>query len=159
GSPADGRPWFVKLAIERAPHATPALFSHPVMDRAILSRQWSGHNVPELQDEPVRLSVVEPGERWECSYLVGRPENEGDKLQGLIYLYQADVADGEVRGDPHYGIRYELSIEEGKLSEDSELWMGAIFLTGNVVVPAEGTIPLSEWFDYRELPVIVGETT
>ena len=63
------------------------------------------------------------------------------------------------RWPPHYGIRYDIVVRDGCIDSSSEIWMGATFLTSNVVVPHEEKITLREWFDFAPIPEITEENS
>ncbi len=76
-----------------------------------------------------------------------------------MYLYTGRIHDDTVRGEPHYGIVYDLQLEDGKLAPESDVWMSSF---GNATVAAPlhpDKIPFSEWFDYRPIPPITGENS
>ena len=62
-------------------------------------------------------------------------------------------------GQPHYGIRCDITVREGRIDAASEMWMGATFVTSNVVIPQDGKIPLREWFDFVPIPEITQENS
>jgi hypothetical protein len=68
--------------------------------------------------------------------------------------------DGETKGRVHFGIKYRLKIVAGRISPESELWMGSMYhLAGRVIVPAAGTVLVDRWFDFRPIPEIEGSNT
>ena len=56
----------------------------------------------------------------------------------------------------HYGIRYQIEIEEGTLASSSDVYMGALYRTRKF--PA-WRLPMSEWFSHKPIPVLPGENT
>ena len=164
GNPVIAGPLWIRLEIERGANAVATLFSEHVMALAGLSRQYKGH--PELLDVPAMFQTIEKGERWVAYYPLNdtrSPHASGqprEPLRGLIYLYgEIFQQDGMATpaGDPHYGILYELSFDGDKIGPGSELWMGAVFVTGNVTIPKKGRIPLTEWFGHQPIPEIVSQ--
>lgn len=79
---------------------------------------------------------------------------------GIIYVrHGANPIDGD-RGRAHYGIVYDLQIEDGKIGDRSEIWMGSMYnLNGRVLIPDADHILLDRWFDFRPIPEIEGENT
>jgi hypothetical protein len=149
---------FVRLEIERGPGTTDQLFTKELMGAAFLSQEFYGSSASKLRDAPVRLEVLERGRRWEARVPIGEP-NAAGTLGGLIYLYTGRIEHGTVRGDPHYGIQYDLVFADGALAAESDLWMSS-FGNPAVVPPSPpGLIPFREWFDYRPIPAITGENS
>ncbi len=160
GVPADGLQ--VRLDIERAPNATESLFSPSMMSSVFMSTQlYPPSPVPAL-DEPVWLTVVKPGQRWGAYFPI--PDSAGRRdgsLSGLIYVYRGSKdMHGQVGGEYHYGIKYDLNIQEGKIAEDSDLWLGNIYWNNSVALPADPRkVPFEQWFSADPIPVITGENT
>ena len=89
---------------------------------------------------------------------MGEPDASG-ALAGTIYLYIGQVTDNVVSGTIHYGIRYELSFVDGKLSDSSDLWMNS-FGNGAFANPEPpGKLPYREWFDSHPLPIMEGQNS
>ncbi len=154
--PADGL--WVRVELERAPGTADVLFSKELMASVFLSRTFYDSNFKTLQEPPVRLETVQEAQRWAAYFPIGSPDSSG-KVAGLIYVYTGRIENDMARGDPHYGIKYELVFAEGKLSADSDLWMNSF---GNAVVASPepvGKIPYREWFDFRPIPAITGTNT
>ena len=80
-------------------------------------------------------------------------------MRGLIYVYTGRVEAGMARGQPHYGISYDLQFADGKLSGESDLWMNAFDNPAFESPQPAGKLPFREWFDYRPLPVIEGQNS
>ena len=67
-------------------------------------------------------------------------------------------ATGSASPRPHFGIRYEIDLDQGKIAKPSTLWMGSMYtLGGRVMVPDKNRVLLDRWFDWRPIPVIEGE--
>jgi hypothetical protein len=157
-----GQSLFIALMIRRAPRTTSALFSQTIFRETYLRRfretdLLSGDPTDESTEIP--FSVIETDQAWEARVpLEPAADWKAGKNAGVIYLfYGSQLFDG-FKGRVHYGIRYELEHENGQLSPQSELWMGAIYdLGGRVLIPQDKEVPLSQWFDYRPLPEIESE--
>jgi len=137
---------FIHLEIEKAPYATPSLFTKEVMGQCFLSQ---GREVnPQLNKDAdaVYLSESLPLQKWEASYRLGDPATwrEGE-TSGMIYLYN---------GTPQYGIKYDIHLVDGVINNASEIWMGPSLLPGNVDLPEDQSITLAEWFDFLPIPEI-----
>jgi hypothetical protein len=148
---------WIRLVVSRAPFATPALFVEENMLHCFLSRN---RNPPQPEqgkkpppDDRSFLNSCKKGESWEARYKIGSIPADGNlMLQGNLFL----CADG---GGAHYGIDYDVLLRDHKIDEQSELWMGAVYLTGNVVVAKPTDIILPEWFDFLPIPEITHENT
>jgi hypothetical protein len=146
------------MDLERAPGTTDALFSPELMASVFLTEEFYETGEETLRDRPTRLETVEPGQHWVALVPIG-PIGDKKTLSGLVYVCTGRIAEGKVRGDPHYAIKYDLAIVDGKLGGESDLWMNS-FGNGAVALPEPpGKIPYREWFDYRPLPVIEGENS
>ncbi len=144
----------VCLEIQRAPFATPALFNDGSMTTCFL-RLAIDQNLTQEPLQKANMQVVEPGERWRACYPLGGLA----ETSGSVSRYKGGIDLCNAGGQPHYGIRYDIIVEEGRIASESEIWMGATFLTGNVVIPQEGRIPLREWFDFVPIPEITKENS
>jgi hypothetical protein len=59
----------------------------------------------------------------------------------------------------HYGISYEIGVEDGRISPQSEIWMGSLSVPAGMIIPPADRMVLNEWFDFRPLPEIEGQNT
>ncbi|MDZ4849021.1 MAG: c-type cytochrome domain-containing protein [Pirellulaceae bacterium] len=147
----ENRDLFIQLVIERAPFATRDLFRSDMLAKSYLTRQipnLDGIEMDDIDDHQANFETLGADERWRAKYPIAKASESDDKTHSaLIYL----VPGGN---QVHYGIQYDIRLIDGKLSEQSEIWMGAIFLTGSVRVPDENEIPLGEWFDFLPIPEI-----
>ena len=154
--PTDGL--FVRMELKRAPGTTDALYSKELMGSVFLAKQFIEANEIKVKEPVVRLENLEEGHRWVAYVPIGSPRG-GLQAKGLIYVYTGRADADMARGTPHYAIQFELHIEEGKLTANSDLWMNS-FGNGAVEFPQQpGKIPYREWFDYRPLPIIEGENS
>jgi hypothetical protein len=160
GSPASEGSLQVRFEIVRAPHATPQLFTTATMNQVFLSSHYlkpgAEENQPAVTGEQsrVKLETIQAGEHWEACWPIPPKRDENGRLKGLVYIYP-----GGSGAAPHYGICYDLRIEQGAISQDSELWMNALFVPAAFVPPTDQKLPFCEWFDDRPLPVIEGGNT
>jgi hypothetical protein len=138
---------FVDFEVEKAPFATKELFEDFGLKNASLGLQDASDGTQVVPAAIVNLEVIESGQRWGARYPIFEvTEKSTGSYSGEIHLKTA--------GTPHYGIKYEIDLKEGLVAESSELWMGAVYLTGNVRVLPELSIALDEWFDFRPIPEI-----
>jgi len=155
--PKQGQLW-IRVETERAPGTADALFSKELMEGVFLSQHFYESTLQPLRDEPVHLQTLSEGKLWVAFVPIGQPD-DNQRLSGLIYMCTGRVEKGMIRGEPHYGVKFDIKIENGKLAEGSDVWMNS-FGNGVFATPdPPGKLPYREWFDYRPLPVIVGENT
>ncbi len=155
-------PLYVRFELERAPGATPKLFTEEIMSAVFLSADvLAPSDAAQKPEHPlVLLETVETGEKWEAYYPIGeRPSSGAGQLSGIVYVYKGRPDENPPHGQMHYGIRYELTFEDGRITADSDLWMGNLFTPGPVALTPPGKLPMCEWFDYRPIPEIVGTNT
>lgn len=152
----------IELIIKRSPGTTAELFSPRVMSTIYLRRfretkLMSGTELDESVEIP--LEILQPDQQWIAKIQLEDISNWQDgKNSGMIYLFYGPQIINDLKGRIHYGIRYQLMIEEGKLSPSSTLWMGSMYdLGGRVLIPQEGEVLLDHWFDFRPIPEIEGE--
>ncbi len=142
----------LRLDLERAPFTPDFFFGPEIMNAIFLTRQtdrFLGFERPVL--DRVGLTTVEPMQRWQARFPLGRFETEGEqRLDGVIY-----VADEWREGDRmigaslHYGIEYDLSAHDGVVQDTSDLWMGALFRPRKTPL---SKIPQDEWFSHEPIP-------
>lgn len=161
GQQVTGSQLFVRLEIERALRAAPSLFSDQMMRDVLLTRRAGDRKQPFSTDEPVKMEVLESGERWGAKYRLGDFSGQSDiALNGTVFVYSGATRSAEsVQGSPQYGIVYGLRIRDRMLQENSELWLGPILVPANFQFPAEGRITLSEWLDTNPIPEITSDNT
>ncbi len=160
GSPFGEGGLFVGLEIERAPHATPLLFTPRIMETVYLTRQIALRNRPELDDLPVRLTETDPGNKWIAYYPIGELANaDGQRQFGVIYVYKGRTATDTTDGKFHFGIRYDIRADKQQVSTDSVIWMGSLSAPFGLLIPRDDQMQLDEWFDFRPIPEIEGENS
>ena len=155
-SPLPEGPLYLDFQLNRAAGTTDGHYRDGSMRSIYLSRQ--ANNAVAI-DEPVPLEEVEPQWKWRARYkLLDEPISK--QLEGRVFIHcSASVKDGLVKGHIHYAISYNLVPRDGRLTDESEVWMGSLFQTQNVVATPLDKIPVAEWFDFRPMPEIVGENS
>jgi hypothetical protein len=149
---------WVRVEVERARGTTPSLFTDDILLASCLSRQVvEDTQTPRVADEPQWFQTVESEQRWVATYPLGRPTET--TASGLIYVYKTATPGDFSSGLYHYGVQYELQLEDGRIAAGSKLWMGSLYITGNLQLPRAGQIQLNEWFDWRPIPEIEGQNT
>lgn len=152
-----GAQLWIQLEIERAPFAAEALFTESIMQQIFLSDQYL--RAGDKETSPIKkFDETEPGERWSVFWPVPEASQTDGRIKGLVYVYRSrNTAD--TAAQPHYGISYDFSLADGRVSQDAELWMAPLYVPANVIPPHPQKLPLCEWFDDRPMPPIVGGNT
>ncbi len=160
GDDAGPEDLFICVEIEKANHATPTLFTEEMMASTFISRQAASIQAPRLKDVPVRMKVVTEGQHWQAFYKIGTVNGSGQEtLTGMLYVNKGKVSDDGVSGLVHYGINYDVQLDEGTISKESEVWMGSLYRITRLHIPPDDKVPLHEWFDFLPIPEIVGGNT
>jgi hypothetical protein len=164
GNPIPAGGMYVRFALERSPNTTPVLYSPGIIKSVFLSERVLPS--PGSEGEPdadrkveapiVRLQIVEPDWKWQALVPILPRDPSATRVSGLIYVSKGSPDAMPPTGASHYAIRYDLVIDDGRLSPESDLWMGVLMLNGRLSIPKPGEIPLCEWFDWRDLPEIQG---
>ncbi len=150
---------FITVEIQRAPFATPALFTDEIMNNCWLSMAASQvtDSATKLDKARAFFSEVEDGERWIASYPIGSP-NRLDDVPADASEWKSGRLVGRVdvvsSGWVHFAILFDLTQIDGRIDSGSDLWMGAVVKPSNFVIPSEGTILVTEWFDFLPIPEI-----
>ncbi len=154
----------IHFELHRSPGTTPVLFTEAVMCSVFLSeRIFKDGPVPsEGMSDIVHLSTLVADWKWSADFPIDPLEDNG-KIDGMIYVNKGRVTSQlipqRVSLLTHYGIRYELSAKDGRLSPDSEIWMGCLFQTPPIARNEQNRVPFNQWFDHNPLPVITGTNT
>lgn len=153
---------FIRVEIERPPKATPTLFSPTIMAQAFLSPCRTGVETDDLASLSYPFETLEPGERWAARFPLDRAaaNTATDRsVAGDLFLYVALPNKNIIREQPHYGIRYRIVVKGGVIQTGSEVWMGSLLHLAKLLYPPPEKIVPNEWFDFREIPVIVGSNS
>ncbi|HVW03348.1 MAG TPA: hypothetical protein VHB77_23495, partial [Planctomycetaceae bacterium] len=164
GDPLPASGLTVRFEIERAPNTADALISDAVIQSVFVTSyvrpsdmlgesQTTSQPLPE-DSQVLKLETLETNQRWACWYPLTIDLAHPDKAEGLVYVYRGDPAKS---AEIHYGISYDIPISHGRIANDSEVWLGSLYLTPVLATPQPGKVPLDEWFDYRPIPPITGE--
>ena len=151
----------VEITIDRAPQATRELFTDRVREAVSLQH----YNLDQkIAGDLSQFDDVETEQRWRATIALPKTQSwENGRTAGMIYLmhgvdHNVKSAAGSAAPRPHFGIRYEVELDQGKITKTSTLWMGSMYtLGGRVLIPTEGQVLLDRWFDWRPIPVIEGE--
>lgn len=135
---------------KKSPFTTSELFNERILQGCYLSLAAPSPTLADANQAPIYLLPTESSDQWTATFkLAAQPSS--NHLTGMVYLYNQETA--------HFGIHYDLYFQDDVVTKASELWMGAILLPGNSVVPKEGEIPLSQWFDFLPIPEITEPNT
>jgi len=145
----------IEIQIRRAPKATRELFTSRVRERVSIEHYCQSTDF----NDKLKFTAVKEEELWKARIPLPRRDKwTGDQAQGMVYLMFGTQPGEDQFPRPHFAIRYDLLVRDGKISDESVLWMGSMYTLGNrVLVPDEKKILLDRWFDWRPIPVIEGE--
>lgn len=151
----------VELIIERAPQATPELYTDRVRQTVSLKHYRDPARPGDAEPDALELEEVEPGQTWRARIPLDAPSTwDRNRQCGMIYLFYGSQQRGQHRGRAHFVIRYQLEqdADRGQIADSSVLWMGSLYnLAGRVLVPDDKHVLLDRWFDFRPIPVIEGQ--
>ena len=159
GDEVDLTQLLVRFEIEPSPGATPSLFTPEIMELTYVSTIPPGDRVSDPQRQ-IFAYRRDGDRRWIAEVPLDLSPDAAMPHAGRLFVCRGIVPQtGETPADPHYAAAYSLRLNAGRITADSELWMGCLFRTGNVAVLREGQIAEDEWFSFRPIPEIIGEQT
>lgn len=163
GDEIEGRQLFIKLVIDRPPFTPDFLYSEELMAGMYLTRECdrflgASSDIPDR----VNLTTTEPEQRWEARFPIGKTSCCAEK-RDIIYVCEEyhnklrpwSWSETWIASRFHYGLVYDIRMEDGKLADDSDLYMGTLYRTRKF--PA-WKVPITEWFSHKPIPVLPGET-
>lgn len=72
------------------------------------------------------------------------------RFEGVVNVCEAKIfEDRQLGARLHYGIKYDIKVENGRLAEGSEVWMGSLSRSEKA---AKGAIPDEQWLHHKPLP-------
>lgn len=157
---------FLKLEIERPPFTPDFLYNQDMMGGMFLTAQcdrFLGRDEPVA--DAVGLTETEPMQRWQALFPIRSAEasccgqSRGTVYVCEKYLYQPRVSFlPRRRGGSrfHYGISFDLQIDEGIVSTDSDIYMGALYRTRKLPT---WRVPMTQWFSHEPIPELPGPST
>lgn len=150
----------VRFELERAQGTTEMLFGESIARGVFLTTQSLKETLSPVTSPCVMMRVTKPGWKWEATFpLNGPPDAQTTSLSGLVYVYQGTIEGDRARGSVHYGIKYDLRLQDRTLQPESDLWLGSLFWSPNLETPQQGKVPLKEWFDINPIPEITGQNS
>lgn len=151
------RELFVEIEVKRAPKSSRDEFTDHIAGLAAI--EHFSQSVPGLQQK-LKFEVVEKENVWSVKVPLPklRETPESQQAKGMIYLmYGVQPGEGK-KPRPHFAVQYDLRFKDGKIINNSVLWMGSMYTLNNrVMVPEEEQILLDRWFDWRPIPLIEGD--
>jgi hypothetical protein len=136
----------VRLIIERAPNATPRLFTEKIFERMTATARYRDH-LPDSAAYP--FQIVESGEKWETVIPISPAAYN---LEQAFYVGKLS--------SPHYVILCRVQDLDGHIGPESDLWLGSLFLPNKFVIPQNPSLlPQEQWFSGAPLPIITEQTT
>lgn len=161
----EGVDLFVRLEIERPPFTPDFLYSEELMSTMFLTHtcdRFLGKDAPV--EDRVNLTAIEPAQRWEAVFPIGRVGETccGGNKRGVVYVCEEFnhqpywFSKSTRRGGSrfHYGIRYDLNVVDGKLTPNSDVYMGALYRTRKF---PKWRLPMDQWFSHEPIPELPGE--
>ena len=106
----------------RAPKTAPQLFSPEIIDSVFLSPVHINKATPWADAQAITLQTIEPDQKWQALFPVNWKSDQQDgHTEQMIYVYKGRRDNDTVTGEPHYAFRYDLTIKNGRLGEESEV--------------------------------------
>lgn len=156
GDPVPSGGLYAEFWIERAPNTAAGMYSPKTMESVFLTETYYAEFIDEVEEPYTLLDVVEPNRLWRTRYPIDPGSvRENGKVTGLIYVFLNLRRDSlAFRPTVHYGIQYDLLLEDGRVSQESDLWLGNLFWTPRLKVPRPDALPIVEWFSTEPIPFI-----
>lgn len=140
----------VELDIVRALHTAEGFWSPSLMGTIFLTRHPEQIDSPRSTSGRIHLTVVEPRQRFTAKYPIGRISGVGiERIAGIVYVCEALKINRLTGARFHYAIQYDLTVREGIVQKNSDVWMGSLYRTSRISVTK---LPLSEWFSHEPIP-------
>jgi hypothetical protein len=147
----------VWLQIDRAPHTPDFFWTPDRMQRYFLTKRcdpFMGSEEP-IADR-VDLRTQQEMHRWSAWFPIGEAagqpaDDDGQQhLAGIIYVCEEFSTPQRMYGARmHYAIQYDILVRDGRIEEQSDLWMGALYRTRKVL---QWRLPLEQWFSHEPIP-------
>ena len=168
GQPIPSGPVSVRLEIVRPEHTPDFLYSDRFMKAMYLTQESSASlGRDSLVADRVELRELELMQRWDAHYEVAECSNcipKNGTLKGIVYVceekkfrkhrYATKDSIGGARF--HYGIAFQLVLEEGVIAEGSQLYMSSLYRTRKFPIHE---VPFNQWFGEDPIPLLPGKNT
>lgn len=165
GDDISNRDVFLRFDIDRPPFTPDFLYDQQMMQTMFLTAEcdrFLGRD--EEVADAVGLTETVEMQHWQALYPLRRADSCccGDECRGTVYVCEKYFYQPQIqflarrRGGSrfHYGIRYDLRIDDGVLADSSEIYMGALYRTRKLPT---WKVPMTEWFSHTEIPVLPSE--
>ena len=161
GDAVGDSPLSIRLQLARPPNTTPKLYAEGIIDRIVLSPVPTDRKVAGLANEIQRLAPIDDQETWVGYFPVQIPPSDAatTTISGVYYLCTGKVTEDVLEGAMHYQVEYNLVIENGVLSDASDLSMGSLLKYKSLQAVEPNKIQQAEWFDFRPIPYVTEQTT
>jgi YHS domain-containing protein len=150
GDELESRKLVIRVTLERSPYTADVLFSDSIMGGIFLSRDCDAFSCRD-SDDLVQLKALRPSWEWEAEFSI--EISQDGESSDVIYMWE-----GLNRPQPmlHYAIQYEIHELDGKISEESDIWMGAIRVTDPV---ARFEVTYDQWWSDVPIPELLRPNT
>ncbi len=165
GDNIEGKDLFVKFEVDRPPFTPDFLYQKDVMDTMFLTAQcdhFLGRD--EAVQDAVGLTETEPMQKWTALFPIRRRDacSCSSECTGTVYICEKYFEDSKIPfvgrrqlgARFHYALRYDLSLKDGIVSPQSDLYMGALYRTRKLPT---WRVPMTQWFSHEPIPVLPGE--
>lgn len=148
----------LRFEIRRAKNATTVLFTDDIGKKIFLSPLPQDQRITDRARQVSPLELVEPSEYWRGSVTLGQITGSGaERVAARWYvIHGTDPQVDETTGVAHYGIDTSLSLRDGIIQPDSDLWMAALLHAPKTIATPPNYLHSSEWLDIRPIPEIEG---
>lgn len=159
GDEVDPATTHVRFEIEQSPGTAESLFSADILNESYVSAVGPEQSVSDAARQIAGFKSAGP-RRWVARLPLDLTRATHTVQEGILYVVRGALPKTGGRiSTPHYAAEYAIRVLDGRLTADSELWMGYTFRTGNVLGVPAGKIAEDEWFSFRPIPEIVGGQT
>lgn len=152
GQDVTGEALWLRYQIRRGPNTPDFFWVDDFMKNIFLTADanpFLGYESPVV--DRVDLDTVEPMTRWQALYPLGSVEGSGEEnLDEVVYVSEAWFEKDRMIGATfHYGIEAVLRTVDGRVTDDSEVYMDALFRPRK---SPYSRVPPEEWMSYEPIP-------
>jgi len=142
---------FLRVLIKRSPNTAEYFWKKERMNEIYVTKN-SGkfHWTKDKIIDSVKLNEIEHENSWEFRYPLMSFHTE-NHIKGIIYLCEKRKSnDGSLIGGRfHYAFQFNLKINKGTLTPESDLWMGPLYRKRSLRI---WEIPEEEWLSHKPIP-------
>lgn len=160
GESVGGRRLAVRFGFERAAHTADGFYTAEAMAKVHLVGRYlrdGGRGGPD-PGPPIPLGVVRAGREWRADWTL--PPIASDKngiVEGIVFVVPgaaSETAAANPTASAQYAVQYRLTLKDGRIENDSMVWMGATYFTDK----SRGSYIL-EWLSHEPIPELPGPNT